>query len=255
MQSTHPTQLGASADEVRTMDHSKRTLVGSCRRGSAVGWVLCTHLFKGSPKGRWVQSTHPTGFTLVEAVLSMLLVATVLVAAAEMVGASARARVVEKEQARSKELARQLLDEIMQNAYADPGSSPVFGPESGETRATFDDVDDFDNWQETPPRTKSGTPLPGYDGWRWKVKVSWADPANPGASSGSETGLKRIRVTVTTPTGKETTLTALRSKESAYAKKYEARTTYVGGVNITLQVGSETGAKVVSGVNLVNQVP
>jgi MSHA pilin protein MshD len=202
-----------------------------------------------------VQSTHPTGFTLVEAVLSMLLVATVLVAALEMVGASARARVVEKEQARSKELARQLLDEIMQNDYADPGPSPGFGPESGETRATFNDVDDFDNWRESLPQTKSGVPLPGYDGWSRKVKVSWADPAKPGTSSGSETGLKRITVTVTTPTGKETTLTALRCKESAYAKKYDARTTYVGGVNITLQVGSETGAKVVSGVNLVNQVP
>lgn len=196
------------------------------------------------------------GFTLVEAAVSVIIVATVLVAALETVGASARARFAQKDQSQGLALAREMLSEISQCWYADPNGGTVLGPDTGESaRADFDDVDDYDNWEELPPRSRSGTNLPGFDGWKREVEVRWANPSDPANDAASDSGLKRITVKVTSPTGKATALSGLRSRNSAYDKQLRAQTTYVSWTGVTVQVGADPATKAVSGVNPLNQVP
>jgi len=189
------------------------------------------------------------GFTLVEAVISVLIVGVMLVAALEAIGAAARDSVLQQEQCKTTALAEQLLSEIRQCSYVDPNT------ESGETRATWDDVSDYDNLDEQPPTSRTGSPLAGYTNWKRKVEVFFVDPNDPSAAVGSDAGLKSIAVTVVSPAGKSTTLTALRSKNSAYEQTLRTETTYTSWADITVQVGANSGARSVAGVNLINQVP
>jgi MSHA pilin protein MshD len=197
------------------------------------------------------------GFTLVEAVISVLLVSVMLVASLNTVGAFARSRNIRQDESRSLLLAQQLMGEIVQCAYADPsstGTSYPLGPENSETRPTYNDVDDYNGYSQTTPTTKTGLALTGFSGWKRTVKVEFFDPATLAVAT-SDKGLKRITVTVTSPTNKTTKLVALRAKYGLYEHTLTTPTAFNSWVDIYLQAGSDTGARVYSGVDTVNQVP
>jgi MSHA pilin protein MshD len=195
-------------------------------------------------------------FTLVEAVFSIVLVAVMMVAALQTVSASARMRSAGQEQTRGIDLARQLLSEIMQTRYEDPSGIGVWGKESSELRANFDDVDDYDALSESPPVDRSGVAIPGFTGWTRAVQIKWAQWNLPGATDNTESGLKRITVTVTSPTKKQFVVTGLRQKYGLYERPVPAtQVTYTTWLGISLQVGTDSTNAVVSSVNPVNQVP
>ncbi|MDB5293688.1 MAG: hypothetical protein JWL69_4929 [Phycisphaerales bacterium] len=206
--------------------------------------------------GRPFSTSRRHGFTLIEATISLAIVSVMLVAAMSVAGQSARARLAQKEQVRGELLARQLLSEILQEAYQQPNATTlVLGPELLETRATYNDVDDFNGWSESPPQNASGTAIPGYTGWKRSVKVDWVTAANPTTVSLSETGLKRVIVTVTAPSGKVVTMTGLRSQNSLYDQGVSSQAIYTGWMGVTLQVGSDATTSASGGVNVMNQVP
>jgi len=213
-------------------------------------------LMSGHKPQRSCRRTDVRGFSLIEAVISIAVMATMTVAVLGTIGSSARSRLIQADRCRAMALVRDLLAEVAQCGYADLGSGVVFGPETGETRrAGFDDVDDYSNWQESPPTSRSGLTLVGYAGWGRGVTVEWVDPENPGQVYGSETGLKRITVKVTSPRGKGVSLSALRSKYSGYDRGIRSATSFTSCVGVTLQLGPDNSAKAVSSVNLVNQSP
>src|SRR6476469_3986814 len=90
-------------------------------------------------------STHRArGFAMIEAVVCVMIAAISITASMNAVGMMARSNTLRKDQARASLLARQLLDEIMQFAYEEPGvTTTTLGPDAGESRATYNDVDDF----------------------------------------------------------------------------------------------------------------
>jgi MSHA pilin protein MshD len=176
-------------------------------------------------------------------------------AAIQTLGISARLRLFQKQQYQGQALAKQLMDEILQTQYVDPGVLPVFGPEVGEVRANYDDVDDYNGLSESPPVNRDGTAIPGFTGWKRAVQVFWADPTSPSTTTVTDTGLKRVVVTVTSPTGRVTVLTALRSRNSAYEDDPVISTTYTSWVGITVQVGSDATNTASSAVSPINQVP
>jgi len=188
-------------------------------------------------------------FTLLETVLSVLIVGVMLTAALQTIGVCARTSVLQQQQCQATALAEQLLSEIVQCRYADPNT------DVGETRSTWDDLSDYDGLNENPPTSRGGAPLAGYTGWQRSVQVHYVDPANPGTQVGSDAGLKRVIVTVVSPAGKTTTLTGLRSSNSQYERQPPTRTTYSSWVDVTVQVGSDAGAESVAGANLINRVP
>lgn len=197
-----------------------------------------------------------TAFTILEATLSILIVSVMLCAAMSLVSAYGRTRSSRQDLSRAMLLAQQLMSEIIQCSYSDPTTgSTTFGPESGETRANYDDVDDYNGLSESPPVTRSGTAIPGFTGWSRSVQVSYVDPATPTTVISTDKGVKRIVVTIKSPTGKVQTLTALRSTSGVYEHLPSAQTTYTAWVGVTLQTGTASRASVSSSVDTVNLVP
>jgi len=154
------------------------------------------------------------GFTLIEAVLSTVIVSVMFVAALNTVGA---ARVAQHKAAlvgRGRTFASSLMQEILQQSYQEPGSTWVFGREAGESdtsRAAYDDVDDYHGWTESPPVAKDGTALPNSANWSRTVTVEWVDPQQPKQVRGTETGAKRITVVASFRNVPQATVVAVRT--------------------------------------------
>lgn len=173
-------------------------------------------------------SASRPGFTLIEAVFSMLLVSVMFVAAMSTAGASAMAQSRSADRGRGSLLAQALLSEILVQPYSDPNvSSTTLGPDPGDTttpptRSKFNDVDDYNGWFESPPQNANGTVIgltnpdgsitSYYPGWSRKVSVVWVNPSNLTVPVSSESGVKRITVTVSRNNAVVATCVALRAK-------------------------------------------
>ncbi len=153
------------------------------------------------------------GFTLIEAVMSILIVGLMLVAALNTVGASKLAQSRNVEQTLGPMLAEELMTEILSQTYEEPVDAVAFGleGESATVRTDWDDVDDYKNWSATPPQNPDGSAVTGADGWTRAVVVNWVDATDLNISA-SATGLKRINITVTHNGRTVTTLSSLRTE-------------------------------------------
>lgn len=161
-----------------------------------------------------IPDNRQAGFTLVEAVMSILIVGLMLVAALNTVGASKVAQARNAEQTIGPMLAQDLMAEILTQAYQEPDTTPAFGRESGEysySRSAYDDVDDYHGWSASPPKGKDNVALPDLAGWKREVSVVWVNSALPDVHSVTATGLKRITVTIKYQGRTVAKLTALRS--------------------------------------------
>ncbi|MEO8494722.1 MAG: type II secretion system protein [Planctomycetota bacterium] len=136
------------------------------------------------------------GYTLVEVAVSTLIVSVLLVAAMNTAGYATRGQIDNKQRAQAKLIANAMLAEILELPYQEPSGTPGFGPESGEVRATYDDVDDYKLFTESPPVDKQGAALAGGTGLTHSVVVNYAEPDNLTATSSTDKGVKRIMVSV-----------------------------------------------------------
>jgi type II secretory pathway pseudopilin PulG len=139
------------------------------------------------------------GLSLLEAVFSTVLVGVLLIAALRTVGASVFTQSLSAQRAAGQMLADGLMTEILSKGYKDPGNWPQFGRESGESsnsKANYDDVDDFQDWRESPPQFADGSTMPDLAGWQRSVAVEWIDPSDLSRGQWWDTGVKRITVTV-----------------------------------------------------------
>jgi Tfp pilus assembly protein PilV len=139
------------------------------------------------------------GLSLIEVVISTMLVGLVLVGAMQCLGAVIRGRMHTSESGRAQQLAQQLMAEILATEYQEPVEPPVFGPEESESegsRKYFDDVDDYHRWTATPPQDRNGTALHNRTGWKREVTVEYVNPTNPGTLEATDLGVKRITVTI-----------------------------------------------------------
>lgn len=164
-----------------------------------------------SGRGRRVAA----GFSLIEAVISVVLVAVMFAAVVQTVGASRIVGYKTEGHRRGSFLGRQLLAEILQQAYQDPDGPAPLGVDTSELaldRELFDDVDDYDGWYASPPEDPDGSTEPDQDDWSREVRVVWVNPADVGQGSGVETGAKRIVVTVKHKGMVMSELTAVRTK-------------------------------------------
>lgn len=194
----------------------------------------------GDNFARW-SARRRRGFTLVESLLSIVIVSGVMVAALGTFGAIGRARLVQVDRAAGEFLAQRTMAEILSMYYQDPVyGTPSMGPNTGENnRSLYNDVDDYDNYQASPPTYRDGTALPGYTGWKVKVKVKYAKLDDPGSTTGTNTGLKSIRVTVTSPAGAVVDVYGNRSKDGLYEQLPYQDTNYLVTANVTAQVGDK----------------
>jgi hypothetical protein len=162
-----------------------------------------------------IRPLHPPGFSLVETALATVLVGGLLVVSMNLLGASrmTQARYADREQALI--LAEDLLNEVLAEPYADAdGGGIALGLELGELfalGASFDDADDYDGYHEAPPTDADGQPIPGAERFTRTVAVQWVEPDDPDAVSASETGVKRVTVTVSIAGRELAALSGLRA--------------------------------------------
>ena len=139
-------------------------------------------------------------FSMVETLLSVVLVGGLLVVALDTAGSAVAGRHVTQDRGRGALLAQALMAEILPRSYEEPVDPPIFGRESGETggdRAGYDDVDDYHAWTSSPPEYRDGTALSGLSAWQRAVVVEYVDPDDLTTVVGSDLGVKRITITVT----------------------------------------------------------
>jgi type II secretory pathway pseudopilin PulG len=140
-----------------------------------------------------------SGLTLIEVIASTIIVSMMAVAALNALAAATKSANSIGNRAIAAGLADELMSEILMQAYSDPDGSPVFGHESGESttlRSAFDDVDDYNGWNASPPQYRDGTVIPDRTNWRQRVTVTYVVPTNPTQTSATDQGAKRIRVSI-----------------------------------------------------------
>lgn len=138
-------------------------------------------------------------FSLAETVMSIALVGGLLVVALNTVGNTALGRQKMSDRGRGQLLAQDLMAEILSQDFEEPIDTPDFGRESSESggsRPDYDDVDDYDAWDSSPPEYRDGTEIANLDGWRREVVVTWVDPDDLTTISVSPTNVKRITVEI-----------------------------------------------------------
>ena len=155
------------------------------------------------------------GFTLVELIIGMVVFAIVLVTVSSMVISQSRQSVSPVFQIRAAAFAQSLADESFSKAFdevasdsgslarcgeAQPCTAPgALGPDGGESRATFNDVDDYHNFSQSGDNFTNSNNEPVevdgrnlYSGYAASVTVVY-DTNMDGVADGS-TGLSLIHI-------------------------------------------------------------
>ena len=155
------------------------------------------------PASSWSLYLRPArrgGFSIIEALVGIIIVGVTFAAVMTTVGAARTVQYKAAGRERGTYLADHLMAEILAQRYQDPQypGGPL-GREAGESsspRLNYDDVDDYDGWQASPPQQADGTVMTSLPGWSEEVEVRWVDPADLASTAIIDTGVKRILVTV-----------------------------------------------------------
>ena len=139
------------------------------------------------------------GFSQVEVVVSTIIVGTLMVSCFSTIAAARRSQMAESNRVRGLAIAEALMVEITQLPMRDPSCDCGYGTDSGESgtnRSRFDDVDDYNNLIDSPPKSKNGTACSGYTDLNRTVSVDFVTTANWDTTSASYVGIYRITVKV-----------------------------------------------------------
>lgn len=144
------------------------------------------------------------GVTLVELIVSIVVIgaalAGVMVVIVRNISSSADPMIWHQAVA----IAEAYLEEALTKEFTDPNP-----PEGGESRATYDDVLDYNNIvAETPPRDQNGGVIGALAGYTVNVQVTTEALNNITAVSGNAV---RVQVTVTNPAGGSVVVSGYRT--------------------------------------------
>ncbi len=154
-------------------------------------------------------------FSLVEAVISTLIVAGLLVASLSVVSQGAKVRLSNQMRLDGLRYAEILLAKVQALPYDDPNDTPLLGVEVGDvtaTPATYDDMDDFDGYQESPPTDASWQAIPVASRWKLTVTVAYVDPSASYAVVATDKGVKKVTVTASSGGKPYATLWTIRTR-------------------------------------------
>ncbi|HEV8605964.1 MAG TPA: hypothetical protein VGQ99_11385 [Tepidisphaeraceae bacterium] len=147
-----------------------------------------------------------SAFTLLESALATIIIGVGILAMMGLFEACTR----QNHQGAQATTAMMLAGHIQEMMEGLPFVDPVkgrttFGPEAGETLASFNDIDDFDNQTLNPPIDSSRTAVPSLSQYTQVITVvpvypnqpsSNADDAKPEIPKGAYTGAARVRVKI-----------------------------------------------------------
>lgn len=187
------------------------------------------------------------GLSLFEVTAATALLGLVVAGALEGVAVARRLGSEHDAAARGVLLAQEFLAEVASQAYADPQTpTGSFGLDAGELlsdRSSLDDVDDYHNFIARSPKDRFGNAMAGFNGWRVFIEVEWVESDDPAEPASSETGLKRITVKVTSPTGAISSLAALRSTHGVLEEDQPVAHQTLAWLNAELTLRDSTDAQ------------
>jgi Tfp pilus assembly protein PilV len=143
------------------------------------------------------------GYILLEATVAYVVLALALVSLLPLFILSIRANGASGRIAVAVHLSSELLEEISARRWDEKSGAPPRivsaksplgldpGDRSGD-KSSFNDMDDFSGWSESPPQDPSGRPLPELSAYSRSVTVSFVDEAFK--PSPSPTDFKKVTV-------------------------------------------------------------
>ncbi|HRK31656.1 MAG TPA: hypothetical protein PLD59_11305 [Tepidisphaeraceae bacterium] len=146
------------------------------------------------------------GFTLIEAALATIIVGTGVLAAVELFGVCAKQNMHGTHSTVAIMLSTNVQEAMGLLSFRDPQlGGATFGPETGETLASYDDLDDFNNLTLSPPIDANRQPIAELGQYSQLITVrpvypnqlsSNSNDASPTISTSTDTGAMRVRVRV-----------------------------------------------------------
>ncbi|MEM8865197.1 MAG: prepilin-type N-terminal cleavage/methylation domain-containing protein [Planctomycetota bacterium] len=202
-----------------------------------------------------------SGMSLIEVVVSTMLVAVVLVGALNTAGNAIQTSVAASTQLEGHTYAAEMLAEIMAMPYCDPEENDpdgTFGIESDEdtspaNRLLFDDLDDYDDWTEPSALAwRDGAARLDTAGWGRSVtvvKLQKRKVTDTHDDGHNDDDTRLITVEVTSPDGQTTTLQGIRSVAGAVEQEPPLSGVYVTGVLLEIATNEVATS---DGVSLLN---
>jgi type II secretory pathway pseudopilin PulG len=149
-------------------------------------------------KGARTGKRAPVGFSLVEVMVSTVLVGVGLAAVLMATQSSTTVNQAARNSMAAAYLAEEVREWTLQLAFEDPDGDEgdVLEPDSSDAATGPDDINDLRGAVFAPPRSATGAILEGMPGWSQVITVDWKAPASlcttvePGCSD-------VVRVTVT----------------------------------------------------------
>jgi len=167
---------------------------------SFADYTLIPGKFKGQISG---------GFTYLEVMVAVVVLGLVLIPLLSQFYIGFQGNVTAELVTQATDLANELMEEMKvrrfdENMFPDEPVSPAsLGIDSGENandRATFDDIDDYDGWQKSPPQELDGSLLSDFSQFTRAVSVEYVNVNGADwVSSGVSTYYKKITITVSHP--------------------------------------------------------
>lgn len=160
---------------------------------------------------------HTNGFTLVELITAIVLMAIAFVSLSITMSYSAGRSADGMWQVKTVELSDAYFDEILAMRFDEnsaQGGVPACSIsttacsvgaafDDGETRAEFDDVDDYDGLDETPPRDVNDGVRAGYAGYRVEIDVTYPTAAQVTAYGLDDTTDAKVIIARIHPPGRD----------------------------------------------------
>lgn len=197
------------------------------------------------------------GFTLVEAVISIVIMGVLMAAALNGIGYAARDRRGQADMRRGRALISAMAREIMAQRYAEP-NGVVSTPAGGGSRTDFNSIRDYAGLTERPPLERDGRAVPGATGWTRTVTIEGVDidVATMGLTAARPLNavMASAVITATSPTGKTYQTRVYRSAWGAADVTTPAAGLAIG-LNVKLTSGSgEKGEETMTtSIDLENQ--
>ncbi len=192
-------------------------------------------------------------FSMIETTVATLLVSISLVASLNTMAFVLTTTSRDAEAQRANQIAQFLLAEITSRPFADPvNDTGSLGTESGDgsLRTNWDDCDDYHGWSTTTITDLDGVPLATATGWSCAVSVNFCSPTNPNALSLSATTLKRVNLSLTSPSSHTFTYSSLRCTAGTLLAAQPAGTEVLANVDILL---TKSGKSLVTSTRVQNQ--
>lgn len=153
-----------------------------------------------------VPHNRARGFTLIEAALTTIIVGVGIVATMRVFASCSQQNIVSNQMSTAQMLASNVHEAVVGLSFADPTfAHKYFGPEPGETLASYNDVDDFDGASFNPPIDSLRQQITGLGQYTQVVSV-WpvypnklstnSNESSPDIPKTTNTGALRIRVRI-----------------------------------------------------------